>query len=54
MSIGLSIVAFTLSCLVVLTLGVGIALATLGVGIWLATLGFGVSLVTLGAAGCCS
>ncbi len=44
-SIGLSIVAFTLDCLVVLTLGVGVSLATLGVGVLLAT---------LGAAGCSS
>ena len=53
-SIGLSIVAFTLDCLVVLTLGVGLSLATLGVGISLATLGVGVLLATLGAAGCSS
>ena len=53
-SIGLSIVAFTLDCLVMLTLGVGVALATLGVDISSITLGVGVSLATLGAAGCCS
>ena len=53
-SIGLSIVAFTLGCLIVLTLVVGVALATLGVGISLTTLGVGGSLATLGAAGCCS
>jgi len=62
-SIGLSIVAFTLDCLVVLTLrvgislvtiGVGVSLATLGVDVLLTTLGVGVSLATLGAAGCSS
>ena len=53
-SIGLSIVAFTLGCLIVLTLGVGVALATLGVGMSLTTLGVGGSLITLGAVGCCS
>ena len=53
-SIGLSIVAFTLGCLIVLTLGVGVVLATLGVGMPLTTLGVGGSLITLGAAGCCS
>ena len=44
-SIGLSIVAFTLDCLVVLILGVGVSIATLGVG---------VLLTTLGATGCSS
>ena len=47
-SIGLSIVAFTLNCLVVLTLGVGVSLATLGVGVLLTTLGVGVASATLG------
>ena len=60
---GLSIVAFTLFDLVVLTLGVFVSLGTLGVLVSLgtlrvdvdmATLGFGVSLTTLGVAGCVS
>ena len=50
-SIGLSIVAFTLDCLVMLTLGVGVSIITLGVGVLLTTLGVGISLTTLGAAG---
>mgnify|MGYP006202463765 CR=1 FL=1 len=38
-SIGLSIVAFTFDCLIVLTLGVGVSLTTLGVGVSICTLG---------------
>ena len=53
MYIDLSIVALSLGCLIVLTLGVGVAIATLGVGVMLATLGVGVSsirrLLALGA-----
>ena len=51
--IGLTIVAFSLGCFIVLTLGVGVVFATLGVGVALATLGVGVSLAALGATGCC-
>ena len=42
MYIDLSIVALSLGCLIVLTLGVGVAIATLGVGVMLATLGVGI------------
>ncbi len=62
-SIGLSIIAFSLGCHIVLTLGVGVVSVTLGVGVTMATLGVGissttlevgVSLATLGAVGCLS
>jgi hypothetical protein len=53
-SIGLSIVAFDLGYLVVLTLGVGIALTTLGVDGSPISIEIGELLATLGAAGCCS
>ncbi len=52
-SIGLSIVAFALVCLVLLTLGVGIALTTLGGDGSSISLEIGVLLATRGAAGCC-
>ena len=52
--IGLSIIAFSLGCRIVLTLGGGIVLVTLGVGVAMATLGVGDSLATLGAVGWCS
>ncbi len=54
MSISLSIFAFDLGCLVVLTLGVGIVVTTLGVGGASISIEIGVLFATLGAAGCCS